>query len=120
MQTNKPSAQLLQPTTGLKIFDMIQYTTGFLEGELQDWPPNIQDPILEALERMADEVELPLTIIHSRFDVEPADEEGMPDRFYIHVIASEIVAADERYMAREKESLRNIISEIMNGSRSVN
>ena len=82
--------------TGLRVFDLIVYLTGFLDGEFDDWPAKIQDGVLQALQAKADEVELPLVIVNIRCDVDhdkPADD---PHKFLIHAVASEVVMADER------------------------
>jgi hypothetical protein len=36
----------------LKIFDLRAEVTNYLPGELDDWPPNIQDQIYAAMERV--------------------------------------------------------------------
>lgn len=83
---------------GLRTFDLIVHITAPLEGELSDWPANVQDAIYAALEKKAEEVELPLAIIHSRCDIDhDAEVEGRPlEKFFLHIIASEIVMADRR------------------------
>jgi len=35
-----------------RIFDLVANVTGYLPGELKDWPPQIQDQIYEAMERL--------------------------------------------------------------------
>lgn len=80
----------------IRTFEFTCSVSGPLEGELKDWPANIQDTIYLALERLSHRVQLPVCIVGARcaedFDVEP----GMPGRFFVHVMASEIIAADER------------------------
>lgn len=74
---------------------------------------------MEALELKAAEVELPLTIIHARCDIDYGEKgDGSDDRPYIHVIASEIVVADERGLRREKDQMRELISDIISGRRT--
>lgn len=83
--------------TGIRTFEIVQYVTGYLgEGDIDTWPAQIQDQVMAALEKKAKEVELPLAIIHSLCAVEPADDEGEPEKFYVRVVASEVVVADER------------------------
>lgn len=106
---------LIEKATGIKTFQMVQYVTGYLEGELGDWPANIQDAVLEALERLAQKVELPLTIIHSRCDIDYADEVGGKDRPFVHIIASEIVAADDRFTKVAKDQIKEAIADMMAG-----
>ena len=76
--------------TGVRTFEIVQYVSGFLEGELNDWPANIQDAVYAALERKAREVELPLKVVHSYCN-EDIDSTDAQKRFYLHIIASEIV-----------------------------
>ena len=108
---------LIQQSTGIKTYQLVQYVTGFMEGELSDWPSNIQEAIMEALEKKAGEVEHPLTIIHSRCDVDYADDDRGVDKFYVHVIASEIIAADERFMLKQKDEMKQLIADIISGRR---
>jgi len=81
--------------TGIRTFEIVQYVTGFLEGSMDDWPAQIQDVVYKALERKSHEVELPLAIVHSRCDVDH-DAVDAQHKFYLHIIASEVVVADER------------------------
>jgi hypothetical protein len=37
---------------GLRVFELRADVTGYLEGELKDWPDHIQDVIFEAMERV--------------------------------------------------------------------
>ena len=96
-------AKTLQPT-GIRTFELIVPITGPLEGEFSDWPSKIQDGIEAALERKAQEVELPLKMVHARCDIDhDAEVEGRPhQKFYIHVVASEVVMADERTIDRRR------------------
>lgn len=83
-------------TTGIRTFEVDVPISAPLEGELNDWPANIQDGIYAALERIAEREQLPLAIVHSRCDVDHDVAEGAPGRYYLHVVASEVVMADER------------------------
>lgn len=114
----KPMPQVLhQP---IKTFEIIVYIKGWLEGTLDDWPPKIQDTIYEALERKSKEVELPLVIIHSRCDVDQGEAvDGSQDRPYIHIIASEVVAMDNRVIQGQGE-MNTLINDIISGKRLVN
>ena len=80
----------------IRTFDLIVPVSGYLEGELDDWPAVIQDGVYMALERKAHEVELPLVIIASRGGVDEDKQDHEPGRFYVHIVASEVVMADVR------------------------
>jgi len=108
----------MQKLTGIKTYDLVQYVTGFLEGEIDDWPAAIQDAVYAALEKKSGEVEHPLAIVHSRCDVDYADDDRSQDRFYVHVIASEIVVADSRFIEEEKANMRSLIADIIAGRRT--
>lgn len=83
-------------TTGVRTFEVVVNVSIPLEGTLDDWPPLIQDGIFTALEEKAHEVQLPLLVVASRCDEDHDVPKGRPGRYYVHVIASEVVAADER------------------------
>lgn len=109
---------LINQSVGVKTYQLVQYVTGFMEGDINDWPPVIQDKINEALEKKAKEVQHPLVIVFSQCGVEHKyDEEGQ-DRFYVQVIASEIVVADERTVRKERDRIAQIVAEIMNESKT--
>lgn len=82
--------------TGVRTFDVIVHVTGWLEGTLNDWPAEIQDGVYAALERASKQVELPLAIVFSKCDQEPLLPVGHPEKFFLHIVASEIVMADAR------------------------
>lgn len=85
-------AELLKGS-GVRIFEMIQYVTSPLEGELDDWPANIQDAIYAALERKAKDVQLPIKIVLAYCDVDyDLDPAKVPSVYFVRVVASEIVA----------------------------
>ena len=67
----------------------------FLEGSVEDWPSNIQDGVYAALERKAVETALPLVIVKSHCDVDHDKEEGEDGRFFLRVIASEVVMSTD-------------------------
>ena len=83
---DRPEESKVYHVPGIRIFECVVNVTGYLEGELDDWPANIQDKIYLALERKADEAKIPITVIFSYcgHDV----DEG----HYIYVLASEVVA----------------------------
>lgn len=87
---------------GIKTFELILEVTGFLEGCIDDWPAKLQDAIYKALEAKSHAVELPLCLIHSRCEVDPGTEPGEKDKFYVHCLASEIVAQDIRALNGQK------------------
>ena len=95
----------------IRTFDLIVPVSGYLEGELDDWPAVIQDGVYMALERKAHEVELPLVIIASRGGVDEDKQDHEPGRFCVHIVASEVVMADARTLkpgtVAEPRSKRN-------------
>lgn len=81
----------------IRTFEIVQYVDGGLEGDINSWPSNLQDKIYAALDTKAKEVELPLAIVASYCDIDYGDEKGQ-DRYYVRVIASEVVATGlEKY-----------------------
>lgn len=95
----------------IRTFEIVQYVTGWVDGDINDWPANIQDAVHKALERKAKEVELPLTIVASYCDVDYGETKEQ-DKFYLRVIASEIIAADSRFYKDAQDQMREIISQI--------
>lgn len=83
----------------IRVFEIVQYVSGPLEGKLDDWPPQIQDAVNAALERKSAEVQLPLCIVDSACQIDYGDSQGQ-DRFFLRIIASEIVAVDVGYDKR--------------------
>jgi hypothetical protein len=77
-------------TNKIRTFEMIVNVSGPLAGELSDWPAKIQDGIYEAMERKAEEVKLPLAVVRS------GCEHDVDEGYYLRVILSEIITADER------------------------
>ena len=94
MEDKRKIAADLMAATHIRTFEIVQYVTGYVDGGMDDWPTNLQDRIYAALERKAHEVQLPLKIVHSycNEDIDSTDERK---RFYVHVIASEIVVKIE-------------------------
>lgn len=91
--TDKPlRPDLIQKFTIPKVrtFEIMAALTAPLpEGSsLNDWPAVIQDAVMAALERKAQEVELPLVVVYSETGFDADD--GTP---YAYILASEIVAA---------------------------
>lgn len=82
--------------TGIRQFELVVHVSGWLEGTLEDWPAQIQDIVYGAIERKSKEVELPLAIVFSKCDHDPDLPVGHPHKFWLHVIASEVVMADQR------------------------
>ena len=82
---------LVSAVQHVRTFELKVPVTGFLEGNINDWPPKIQDAVHEALERMARKVQLPLTITFSKCDT-LHDIDGKVDGWQLIVYASEIVA----------------------------
>lgn len=83
--------------TGLRTFEIVQYVDGYIEGTFNDWPANIQDAIFAALEWKSKQVGLPLAIVSSKCDHDPdIDDTAHPRKFWLHIVASEVVMADDR------------------------
>lgn len=80
----------VQTQSKVRVFTLAASLSGQTEGGMADWPANIQDAIMAALERKSQEVQLPLAIIASWVD---SDFHG---RWYAYVEASEIIAAEDR------------------------
>ena len=97
----------------IRTFDLIVPVSGYLEGTLDDWPAVIQDGVYMALERKAHEIELPLVIIASRGGVDEDKQDHEPGRFYVRIVASEVVMADVRTLkpgtVAEPRSKRNLM-----------
>lgn len=91
--------QKINVSGSVRTFEIVQYVTGPLEGKLEDWPANIQDAVYAALERKAAEVELPLCIVDSACQIDYGDD-ASKDRYFLRIIASEIVAVDIGYDMR--------------------
>jgi len=83
-------------TSQIRTFQIYQSISGYVDGKIDDWPASLQDPIYMALERKAKQVQLPLSIVYSACEIDPDIPEDRPGHFYVHVVASEIVIADER------------------------
>ena len=82
--------------TGMRQFEIVVHVSGWLEGSLSDWPANIQDGVYKALEDKSKEVELPLAIVFSKCDHDPDLPNDHPQKFWLHIVASEVVMADQR------------------------
>lgn len=115
---NKFDTQAYAKLTGIRTFQLVQYTTGLLEGEIENWPNNIKDAIYQALEAASEKFELPLTVVYSRADFDVAEEVGQQDRPYVHVIASEIVVADTRY-TKVRDEVKSIIADAIAGRKTL-
>lgn len=85
--------------TKIKVFDLTVDVSGPLEGKFADWPANIQDGIMQALEAKAHQVGLPLVMVDSACCIDYGETKDK-DKFYIHVVASEVVARDDGYEKR--------------------
>lgn len=86
----------------VRTFEIVQYVTGYVECEkMEDLPNNIQDRIFAALEAKSKEVELPLQIVGVKCEID-VDSEDETRKFFLHVIASEIVVADIRTIDKRR------------------
>lgn len=93
----------------VRVFDLIQYISGPLEGKFDDWPANVQDGLMQAVEEKAQLVGLPLVIVDSACGIDYAEEEGGKDRFFVHLALSEVVAKDVGFDKRLiEETMRKI------------
>lgn len=111
-------SQIIGQPTAIRTFEIVQYVTGPLEGEFKDWPSNIQDRIMDALDRKSKEVELPLTIVHSYCDIDHGEAmDRSQDRYFLRIIASEIVVGDARMVRDAQAELKEVISDIIAGRR---
>lgn len=93
MEDKREQAKTPLGGTNIRTFELLQYVSGFLEGGIDDWPANIQDAIYKALEAKSHAVQLPLTIVMSYCDAD-VDSEDPRKKFFVRIIASEIVAVD--------------------------
>lgn len=77
---------------GIRTYEVVQYVSGPLLGSMDDWPARIQDKLFAALEVKSRQEEKPLMVVHSycEKDIDSTDPKR---QWYVHVIASEIVAA---------------------------
>lgn len=82
--------------TGVRTFEIAVSISGPLDVPFEDWPANVQDAIFAALERKAEQVELPLKIVHAEYKTDPDVPPEHPGHHYLWVVASEIVVADAR------------------------
>lgn len=88
--------------TKLKTFELVVSVDGVLDVPMEDWPNVVKDGIQEALERASDHVQLPLVIVDARYKTDSDFAPDAPGHHYIHVIASEVIAADSRTVSPER------------------
>lgn len=111
------SKDIIYSPTKIRTFEIVAEVNGFLEGGVEDWPAQMQDAVYAALEAKAKQVQLPLAIVHSYCAIDHGDTEAQ-DKPFVHIIASEIIAADNRFMRAEKSMLKGIIGDIVAGRRT--
>lgn len=92
----------------IRTFVLTCDVTHVLEGTLSDWPPNIQDGIMAALEKKAAEIQLPLALIGAECVIDYG-ETAEKDKPFVRIFASEIVAKDTGYDARVIEAEKALI-----------
>lgn len=85
--------------TGIRVWDLTVNVSGPLEGKFNDWPANIQDHLMKAVEAKAHALQLPLVIVDSMCGIDYGDTEK-DDVFYVQVVVSEVVARDDGYEKR--------------------
>lgn len=83
-------------TTQIRTFELDVPVSGALDVPFEDWPANIQDGIWTALDRLAEREQLPLQIVYAKYMTDPDTPPEAPGHHYLHVVASEVVMADER------------------------
>lgn len=77
-------------------FEIVQWISAGINCEkMEDLPNNMQDKIYAALEVKAQQMKMPLAIVSVRCgeETEPPDDQH---RWYLHIVASEVIAADSR------------------------
>jgi hypothetical protein len=88
----------------LRTFELVAWVSAPMPGTIDDWPANIQDRILAALQTISDREKVPLTIVSCVCEVNPDYDDKLPPGeednapAFIRVIASEIVVVDTRNM----------------------
>lgn len=82
----------VQATVAPRVFYMTQYVDGPLLGPFDDWPANIQDPILAAMDKLSAKHKIPLAIIGAMCDKDIDLSTKDKTWYYVHVEVSEIVA----------------------------
>lgn len=94
-------------TQGIRTFEMTVVISGKLDLPYDEWPDVVKDRIEEALELRSQIEKIPLTVVYGEYKEDYDLDEDAPGRHYLHVIASEIVMADERTI-----DPRRIMSEV--------
>lgn len=101
MRRKKPEEIVVPQALVGKIdtYEAVQWITGPIElgpdATMDDLPPKIQDIVYAALEKLADKEQKPITVVRVMCGREPEPPDPKHE-WYLHVIASEIVAADSR------------------------
>lgn len=92
--TDKPEYRL----PGIRTFELLLGLTGWPSTvtdngmcKMDDLPANLQDAVLEGLERKSIAEGLPLAIVLVRVDIDHDKREDEPGYYYLHVVASEVV-----------------------------
>ena len=87
---------------GLKTFEMTVAISGVLDVPMEDWPANVQDKVHAAVEAVSEREQLPFAIVHARYGTDVDLPPFAPGHHYLHVIISEVVAADSRDLSPER------------------
>ena len=85
-----------EKTTQIRAFELDVPVSGALDIPFDDWPANVSDGIWQALDRLAEREQLPLKIVHACYVRDPDLPEEAPGHHALHIIASEVVMADDR------------------------
>lgn len=89
----------LETRTQLAVFDLVVPISGPMDVPFEDWPAALTDPICKALEVKSAEIEKPLAIVYAEYKTNVDVPMEAPGYHYVHVIASEVIVADERNLA---------------------
>lgn len=98
----------MQSSGKIRTFEIVQEVTGILEGGFEDWPAQIQDQVMAALERKAKEVGLMLVLVGAACGMDYGDTEKQ-DKPYVRIIASEVLVKDTGYDKRVIDAALNKI-----------
>lgn len=77
----------------IRTWTAVQYITGWVECEsIDDLPPKMQDTIMKAVKKLADDVMLPLKVVHVSCDEDIDKSTDETPVYFLRIVVSEIVA----------------------------
>lgn len=88
MQTSEYAAPA--PGKLTRTFDAVVYVSGPVSTNVEDWPPQMFDTLMEALEKKAEETRENLTIVRVRVDVDHEKFNPMTQSmgvWFAHIVA---------------------------------